>query len=152
MLQSLTLSPIRGVSVNGGMSSRHGTWYDLWNGIIIGNVMYAFAKTLFQVQFISFSHSAYITSRIIMPFRKLIPPFYSHRFSSYPTHYFIATVCKLNASPTTILEACFGWFRPLIRLKFWASPFSSFWSLHFHHIAFYCKLLRRTCIEKGTIR
>ena len=127
------------MSLNGGMSLRHGMWYDLRNGIIIGNVIYAFAKTLFQVKFIFLSHSAYITSRIIMPFRKLyhvpfrklFPPFYPHRFSSYATHYFIATVCKLNASPTTILEACFGWFRPLIRLKFWESPFSSFWSLRF---------------------
>lgn len=145
------------------------------NGIIRGDVTYAFAKTFFQFKFISLSHSAYITSRTIMPFhssrhmpfRKLVPPFYPDRFFSYPTQYFIATVCKPNASPTTLLEACFGWFRPLIRLKFWESPLSSFWSSHFprpqvslnlelpqllfcfvllvssiHHITLYCRILR----------
>ena len=57
---------------------RHGMWYDLRNSIMMRDVVYAF-----QVKFISFSHNAYIISRIIMPLlrsyhescRKLIAPF-----------------------------------------------------------------------------
>ena len=87
---------------------------------------------------ISLSKSAYITSRIIIPFHKSchVPQTHSSflpspLFELSDIHYFIATVCKLNASTTTLLHACFGSFRPLVRLKFSASPFPSFWSLHF---------------------
>ena len=57
---------------------RHGMSYDLKNSIMMRDVVYAF-----RVKFISFSHDAYIISRIIMPLlrsyhescRKLIAPF-----------------------------------------------------------------------------
>ena len=55
-------------------------WYGLRNGIIMRDVIYAFAKTFFWVELISLSHSAYIISRIITTFRRschmpLLKPF-----------------------------------------------------------------------------
>ena len=136
MLQSVTLSPFRRVSAKGGISLQHGMWYDLRNGIIIGKVIYAFCKDTLSSSIYFFESFCiyYIPHNYAIPqvMPRAIPEIHSSLLpsplSSYPTHYFIATVCNLNTSPTTILEACFGWFRPLIRLKSWESPFSSFWS------------------------
>ena len=56
------------------MSLQHDMWYGLRNGIIMRDVIYAFAKTFFWVELISLSHSAYIISRIIMTFRRSCRP------------------------------------------------------------------------------